>query len=173
MFRPVYREEGNITELLFLQEGRLVNAYDRRSLPSVRRALARSYALDLSAQGKDLVQKTNRKYPLPFYLPDGRLFVPLKMRKPKIVGDSTYGYVDITYIKTVRKISNDVELTLATDDRIPLCSSAVSAYNIINLGKEIANQLKQKQENEQDKILNALGILIAKLYRIEKILSQV
>lgn len=173
LFRPVYTDQGNITELFFLEDNQLRKACDRRHIIRVRQAFARCFALDLSAQAKDLQQKFNRKFPLPFYFPDGRLFVPLKMRKPKIVGDSTYGYVDITYIKSIRKIDNDVELTLATDDKIPLCSSAVSAYNIINLGKEIANQLKQKQENEQDKILNALGILIAKLYRIEKILSQV
>jgi hypothetical protein len=172
LFRPVYTGEGNICEVFFLEEEQLKKAYDQRNLFTVRQALARSYNLDISAQGRELQQKLKRKFPLPFYLPDGRIFVPLKMRKPLIIRDSTYGYVDLDYIKSVRKNDKDVRLYLTTGDRIDLYSTSASAYNSIELGRMIADYIDSKMEDEQEKILGALGILINKLYRIERILEK-
>ena len=172
LFRPVYREEGNITELLFLQEGRLVNAYDRRSLPSVRQALARSYALDLSAQARDLKKKLQRRSLMPICLPDGRVFVPLKMRRPRITRDSTYGYIDIAFIKTVQEKEETANLLLVTGEVIPLCTSAAAALNAINQGKLMAKRAAPAAENEQQIILSALSLLVDKLYRIESLLKS-
>lgn len=147
-------------------------AIDRRNVLTVRQALARSCSLDLSAQGKQMEQKFSRKYLLPFYLPDGRVFVPLKMRKPMIIGDSTYGYVELTYIKSVRKVNRQTILKLNTEIDIQLYSSSASAYSSINLGKDTLEYVSSRMHDEQEKILDALGILINKLYRIEKILDK-
>jgi len=172
LFRPVYKEEGNVTEIFFAEEGRLKKACDRRSITTVRQALARTFNLDLSAQTKKLELKFNRKYLLPFYLPDGRVFVPFKMRRPVIVGDSTYGYAELGYIKAVRKLNGQTLLKLTTEDEIPLYSSSAAAYSYINLGKDTCEYLSDRIDDEQGKILDALGILINKLYRIEKILDK-
>lgn len=172
LFRPVYRQQGNITEYFYTDDDQLKRAYDQRNLLTVRQSLARSYNLDLSAQSRDLKKVLNRKFPIPFYLPDGRVFVPLKMRRPLIAGDSTYGYVDITYIKSVRKINKEVILTLTSEDQITLYSSSAASYSIINLGKEIVEYINDHMDNEQDRILDAIGILINKIYSIEKILNK-
>lgn len=47
MFRPVYKEEGNITELFYREGEEMLRGFDRRILVSVRQALARAYALRL------------------------------------------------------------------------------------------------------------------------------
>ena len=172
LFRPVYSDEGSITEIFMIDDKGMQKTFDRRNIISVRQAFARCFALDLSAQAKDLQQKLNRKFPLPFYLPDSRVFIPLKMRKPLIIKDSTYGYVNISYIKSVRKINHEVVLTLTTNDKIPLYNTSSAAYNIINLGKGITDLVNNQMQNEQERILDALGILIDKLYRIEKILNK-
>lgn len=173
LFRPVYTEEGNITELFFLEDNQLRKAYDRRYIISVRQAFARCFALDLTAQAKDFQKKMNRKSLMPIYMPDGRVFVPLKMRKPIITRDSTYGYVDLTYIKSVQEKDNEVNLILTTDDSIPLYTSAAVASNVIIQGKVISKHFINHIEDEQEKILDALSILVDKLYRIEKVLSKI
>jgi len=172
LFRPVYSDAGNMTELLYMDGEKMERSIDQRNVLSVRQALARSCSLDLSAQGKELEQKFSRRYLLPFYLPDGRVFVPLKMRKPMIIGDNTYGYVDLAYIKSVRKVSGKTILKLNTEIEIPLYSSSAAAYSSINLGKDTLEYMTSCVHDEQEKILDALGILINKLYRIEKILDK-
>lgn len=91
LFRPVYNDAGNVTELFYLEDDELKKACDQRTLIYVRQSLARIYNLDYSAQSRELENLLHRKNAPPFYLPDGRVFVALKMRKPVIVGDNTYG----------------------------------------------------------------------------------
>lgn len=172
LFRPVYSDDGNTTELLFMAGEQMDKAMDRRNIFSVRQSLVRSYNLDLSAQSKELEQKFNRRYLLPFYLPDGRVFVPLKMRRPQVIGDNTYGYVDLTYIKYVRKVNGQTMLKLTVGEEIPLSSTSAAAYSSISLAKDTLEYLTSRVHNEQEQILGALGILINKLYRIEKILDK-
>ncbi len=93
--RPVYSETGNATDII-LKDGRVVR--DRRVLNSVVKALVASYAVDLKAQRRNLREKLGRKGVLPFYLGEGRVFVPLKMRQALTDGDSVYGYIDMAYM---------------------------------------------------------------------------
>ena len=172
LFRPIYCEEGNITEIFYIEDGQLKAACDRRTIISARLSLARVVNLDLSTQIRMLEKRFNRKNALPFYLPDGRVFVPLKMRKPLIVGDNTYGYTDLEFIKSVRNSNGQVKLNLTTGDEIPLYSSATAAYNSINVGKDIFEYIANRDNDEQEKIMDALGILLNKIYGIEKILDK-
>ncbi len=50
--RPVYTDVGNVTELLINNKGQTGTAIDYRNITSVRQAVARSFALDLTAQAK-------------------------------------------------------------------------------------------------------------------------
>lgn len=172
LFRPVYSDDGNTTELIFMAGEKMERTMDRRNIASVRMSLARSYNLDLSAQSRELEQRLNRRYLLPFYLPDGRVFVPLKMRRPQVIGDNTYGYVDVTYIKYVRKVNGQTMLKLTAGEDLPLSCNSTAAYSSISLGKDTLEYLNSRVQDEQEKVLDALGILINKLYRIEKILDK-
>ncbi len=173
LFRPVYNEHGNVTELFYLEDEKLKKACDKRSLIYVRQSLARIYNLDLSAQTREVENFLHRKNALPFYLPDGRVFVALKMRKPVIVGDNTYGFVDYHFIKSVRKVNGQVKLKLTTGDEITLYSTATVAYNSINLGRDVFEYTYGRTDHEKAKILDALETLLNKLYNIEKLLDKI
>jgi hypothetical protein len=173
LFRPIYTDEGNVTELFINSNGQIATSIDYRNITSVRPAFARSFALDLSAQGQILKEKFNRHFPLPFYLPDNRVFIPLKMRKARIVGDSTYGYVDINHIQTVNQQGKAVNLTLASGLKIPLYTSATVARNNINIGKEIASTICNKEDTEEARVLEAVNIIVKKIYNIEQLLQKV
>lgn len=82
-FYPVYTDEGNMTRLIFNVDGQKLvsSSTDPRQVESVKRALARCYAVDLQAQACILREKYHRRILLHFYLPDGRVFVPFKLRK--------------------------------------------------------------------------------------------
>lgn len=100
--------------------------FEPRQVESVRRALARCYAVDLRAQARLLRSRYARKVPLHFYLPDGRVFAAFKLREPLVQGDACYGYVNLERIK--RLIPRDPpQLLLDTGTRLPLCSSIRTA----------------------------------------------
>lgn len=172
VFRPTYNENGDMTEIFFLEDGELKRALDRRAIKTSRQSLARSFNLDLAAQGQELKKLLHRKFPLPFYLPDGRVFIPLKMRIPTVIGDKTYGYAELSQIKSVRRINDQVKLLLYIGAEIPVYSTANAAYNSINLGKEVWDHAADKIRDEQDKVLDALSILLDKIYKIERILDK-
>ena len=64
LFRPVYTNTGSSTELLFTD---YLPAYDKRSVDSIRLALAREYAVDLKAQARKIARDFERCSPLPFF----------------------------------------------------------------------------------------------------------
>lgn len=95
------------------------------------------------------------------------------MRKARIVGDSTYGYVDINHIQTVNQKGKTVNLTLTSGLKIPLYTSATVARNNINIGKEIASTICNKEDTDEARVLEAIGILISKIYKIEQMLQKI
>jgi len=116
--------------------------------------------------------KLGRRFPLPFYLPDKRVFVPFKMRKPKLAGDKTYGYVDLSSIKSVSTIDSEVFLNILLDERIAVFNNPEVIRNIINLGREIEYQINRSPETEPEMVYAAMKILIDKLFKIEGLLSD-
>lgn len=100
--------------------------FEPRQVESVRRALARCYAVDLRAQAQLLRSRYARKVPLHFFLPDGRVFAAMKLREPLVQGDACYGYVNLERIK--RLVPGDPpHLLLDSGTRLPLCSSIRTA----------------------------------------------
>lgn len=100
--------------------------FEPRQVESVRRALARCYAVDLRAQARLLRSRYARKLPLHFYLPDGRVFTPFKLRPPRICGDAAYGYVDLNRIKRLVP-GNRTEVQLTSGTRLPVYSTIRTA----------------------------------------------
>lgn len=101
VIRPVYSPTGDVTELITVHGKALT---DHRHIKSVIKALARSYALDLQAQKRITQVRLHRRAILPFYL-GNRVFVPLKMRQVVAPHDSTYGYVDVSYIGEIEVVA--------------------------------------------------------------------
>ena len=131
--RPVYSEIGNATDIL-LKDGRVVR--DKRVLNSVVKALVASYAVDLKAQRRNLREKLGRKGVLPFYLGEGRVFVPLKMRQALTDGDSVYGYIDMSYMGQPQAgTGRECLIPLANGLELQVLSAQSTILGIQNTGK--------------------------------------
>jgi hypothetical protein len=159
-FYPVYTTEGNMTRLIFNVDGqKLVNSStDPRQVESVKRALARCYAIDLQAQAYLLREKYHRRILLHFYLTDGRVFVPFKLRESRISGDACYGYIDIDQVARLVP-GNDPHVMLKSGDRLPLFSNITTARLAYFMGLEILSDCVSPQENADLALVNALAVL--------------
>lgn len=92
---PVYTGTGDGCQIICCRADGSVYAYcEFHSVETIKRRLARCYALHLSDQSRLLQRAYQRSPPLPFF-PDGKIFVPFKLRLAKIPGDGSYGYLEM------------------------------------------------------------------------------
>lgn len=175
IFRPVYSNSGSCTELI-LDDG--TSGLYHRSIDHVRASLARKRAVDLEAQGQILSDFLNRRPPLPFMLPEpnkpkgGRIFVPLKMRKPRIARDRAYGYVDLDYINRLEAANNYAILHLVNGQAFELFTSLTAARAGVSLGREAAAYFLSSEPSEDEQIIQVVRRLLGRLSRIEGHLEQ-
>ena len=130
LLRPVYTDTGSSTELLYAG---CAPVYNNRSVDSIRSLLAREYAVDLKAQSRKIARDFKRCSPLPFFLPEparqdgGRVFVPFKMRRPKVPRDRVYGYIDLDQVDHLEPAANNCIIYLANGSAVELfCSTATA-----------------------------------------------
>ncbi|NLX02293.1 MAG: hypothetical protein GXY40_07160 [Syntrophomonadaceae bacterium] len=154
--RPVYTERGNATEL-WLASGETL--MDRRGVKSTLMALARSYAVDLKAQRRQLEQLIQRNGVFPFYL-GSRVFVPIKMRQAITENDSVYGYLDSEYIMDIKGgKGRGCRLLLTTGDTIEAFSSRATALKSWYLGLNLHKELGTADDNDQDEQIIMQSVL--------------
>jgi hypothetical protein len=175
LFRPVYTDTGDITELLFADAPAL---YDKRSVDSIRLSLAQEYAVDLKAQARKIARDFKRYSPLPFFLPEparkdgGSVFVPFKMRRPRITRDRVYGFADLAYIDRLEPIQRNCRLHLTTGATVELyCSAATARANLV-LASEVASRYLRPILAEEDQFIQAARLLLKRLDRIEGYLHR-
>ena len=176
--RPVYTERGNATEL-WLASGELL--VDRRGVKSTLMALARSYAVDLKAQRRQLEQLIQRNGVFPFYL-GRRVFVPIKMRQAITENDSVYGYLDSEYIMDIKGgKGRGCRLLLTTGDSIEAFSSRATALKSWYLGLNLQKELGTDDDNNQDEqiimqsvltLCRSLKEMAQRLERIEEHIAE-
>lgn len=159
-FYPVYTEAGNMTRLIFNVDDQksVSNSIDPRQVESVKRALARCYAVDLSAQAGLLREKYHRRIILHFYLTDGRVFVPFKLRASRISGDACYGYIDLDHVARLVP-GNDPHIKLKSGDQLPLHSNITTARLAYFMGLEILSDCVDPHEDADLDLVNALALL--------------
>jgi len=159
-FYPIYTNEGNMTKLIFIVDGQKLvsSSNDPRQVESVKRALARYYAVDLPAQACLLREKYHRRILLHFYLTDGRVFVPFKLRESRISGDACYGYIDIDQVARLVP-GNNPYVMLKSGDRIPLYSNITTARLAYFMGLEIMADCVSLHEDADLDLVNALAVL--------------
>lgn len=159
-FYPIYSDRGSATRLIYAgnDPDSQLEGCDLRQVESVKRALARCYAVDLRAQAKLLRDRYYRHIVLHFYLPDGRVFVPFKMRKRRVPGDSAYGYVDLERIKRLLP-GDEPSIQLRSGLHLPLFSNIKTARQAYFLGMEIACDFAPPPDNSAQDLINALSIL--------------
>lgn len=138
---PFYTLEGPAT-LLLLQNCDGSSVIDSRSIATVKRALARCYAVDLKAQAQILRECFERRPPLPFYLFDKRVFLPFKLVAPKVKGDSIYGYIEMSAISSIRENKpGKPKIILKNGEEFELYSRYETARLMMLFGIEILQDL--------------------------------
>ncbi len=172
--RPVYSETGNATDIL-LKDGRVVR--DWRVLNSVVKALTTSYAVDLKAQRRNLREKLGRKGVLPFYLGEGRVFVPLKMRQALTDGDSVYGYIDMSYMGQPQAgTGRECLIPLANGLELQVLSAQSTILGIQNTGQAALSALqpyKGDGDAREEQVVEAARILAVTLAEILEQLTRI
>ena len=102
----------------------------------------------------------HRAPPLPFYLHDGRVFVPLKMRLPKVPGDPCYGYLEVGIIsRAVPDSHSHCRLILQDGSSLPVYNRINTARLSIYFGLEIQRDLLARRCGRQREVLQALRTL--------------
>ena len=170
--KPVYTEIGNST-VIYLRKGQ-VN--DKRGIHSIKHALARLYAIDLSAQQQEMSQRLNRQGRLPFYLDANRVFVPLKMRKPRAPKDVAYGFFDIGHLIDVQESGpNGCILHLKEGGSIEVFSRPSTVVQTLHLGRQVWEYLKEERTgNPQEQAAVDYTINnLRRLVRIEEKLNDI
>lgn len=142
---PFYTLEGAAT-MLVLQNSDRSSIIDSRKITTVKLALAYCFAVDLKAQAKILRKLFQRCPPLPFYLPDKRVFLPFKLVRPLVEGDSCYGYIEMSAIKNIR-VDEDKNpyIYLKNGDKFELYSRIDTARLMHYFGIEIYDDLLSKE----------------------------
>jgi hypothetical protein len=176
--RPVYTDIGNAT-LRYLQEGEML---DPRGLPAVLASLVAMYAIDLTAQRRQLEKNLDRKAMLPFYLEANRVFVPLKMRKPLAGKDSANGYLDVRCMGDVLEQGRDGSvLPLKDGRRIEIFSRRSTVESCRDMGRRLLDVLQMKQMTDPgEKIIVDMSLYLhhtikrleQRLERIEEMIAE-
>lgn len=157
VIRPVYTDNGDGCEII-TDNGE--SFYDPRSMKSVRRALARTQALDLSAQGLMVRHMVSRSGVLPFYLDYSRIYVPFKMRKPLTPNDYCYGYIRLDQAADI-EIQNSVPvIRMVCGGFIKVNSTLASARQNLEMGRRLAGMLAP-QIDEEERLLQAIRLILA------------
>jgi len=159
-FYPEYTDQGNVTRVIYMsdRQGKYASTIDPRQVESVKRALARCYAVDLPAQAHLLREKYHRRILLHFYLTDGRVFVPFKLRESRISGDACYGYIDIDQVARLLPGSKPY-VKLKNGDGLPLYSNITTARLAYFMGLEIMADCVGSHEDADLDLVNALAVL--------------
>lgn len=153
--KPVYSEIGNTTDIL-LKSGEVVR--DRRVLNSVVKVLAASYAVDLKAQRQILQEKLSRKGVLPFYLGNGRVLIPLKMRQAVTENDAVYGYVDMAYMGEPQVgVGKECLIKLSNGLQLQVLSSQSTVHGALHSGKAVLAVFEPYKggDDQQEQVMEA------------------
>jgi len=158
---PEYSEQGDCCRIICrAADGHVYSFNDNRSVESAKRMLARCYAVDLAAQARLLQRDYHRSPPLPFYFPDGRIFVPFKLRLARIAGDASYGFIELDFVSRIIPGANGrCQLVLTAGETLPVFSHITTARLALYFGMEIKKTLIQPQPDPNQELLQAFHTL--------------
>jgi len=159
---PSYSNAGDGCMLICraVEDENVYSFMESRSVETVKRQLARCYAIDLSAQSLLLRRDYHRSPPLPFYLYDGRIFIPFKLRIPRIVGDTSYGYIEMEMISRVMPTDDGYCRIIFTNGQsLPVFSQISTARLSHYFGVEIQKNAFTPDLNSNREVLQALRTL--------------
>ncbi|MDD2212281.1 MAG: hypothetical protein PHV56_04845 [Clostridia bacterium] len=158
---PVYTDTGDGCRIICCRADGSVYSYcESHSVEAVKRRLARCYALHLADQARLLQRAYHRSPPLPFYFPDGRIFVPFKLRLAKIPGDGSYGYLEIKMIeRLLPEGKGQCRIILLDGEVLPVFSQISTARLALYFGMEIQKHHFQPQPDPDRDLLEAFQVM--------------
>jgi len=160
---PAYSETGDGCRVICRPASNDENIYsisESRSVETVKRHLARCYALDLAAQARLLQRDYHRSPPLPFYFSDGRIFVPFKLRLARVKRDPSYGYIELGIIaQVVPAESGRCQIIFSNGEALPVFNQIATARLAMYFGLEIQKKAFCSQQEPEQEILQAFRIL--------------
>ena len=89
---PDYTSTGDSTRILFINGSQIIT---QRRISTVLNQLARSLAKDLTALKQNASQATASSIFQPLALTPGLVLCPLKVRLPRVAGDTSIGYINL------------------------------------------------------------------------------
>ena len=158
---PFYEETGDATRVL-VEEGD--PHWERRSVLSVKKTLARCHLIDVKEQTRRLQEFFKRRKLLPFYLSNERVFIPVKVRKALIKNDSCYGYIDWRYVEDIVKQDTGGTLIKMRSNRgLYSLSSSNQLIQQLHMGRQLFDFLQQSsgQNPSGEKLLLEAARLLA------------
>lgn len=171
--RPVYSSIGNSTEVLML-EGQTIS--ERRGLKSSVSALARSYAVDLTAQ-RNMVRTWLEKQTLvPFYLSAERVFIPLKMRQSRAGNDETYGYLDVRLVQDIKELARRrCQVILENGIELEVLSSKSTVLQSQHNGQRLLTMLGniESPADDEDNAVESARWMVRTLKKISLQLDRI
>jgi len=172
--RPEYTDTGDATEII-TASGEVLQ--DRRGIRSVQKALFRSYMLDPRAQRDFIREKLGRQLVLPFYLGPERVFVPVKMRRPRAQNDTVYGYIDLKYIRDIMKTEGrGCRLLLTNGLELDIFSTRETMTEIKECGARLAAVLQGEKDESRafpDMVAEAARTLVTVLWNMNRHLQEI
>lgn len=157
VMRPVYTQNGDACEVI-TDNGE--SHFDLRSIKSVKRALARSYALDLKANNVMVSEMLGQGGVLPFYLDKGKIYTPFKMRRPLASGDYCYGYVRQDQVDDIIIQTSTPYISLKNGSVLELFSSLAAARHNLEAGRRLSLLLAPPADEEQ-MVIEAIKTVLA------------
>lgn len=98
---PIYKDmEGDCTKIL---TGNLKEYHIYKNIRTVVNILAKYKLIDLSQNRKYYGDKLGCKNLVPIPLDKETILTPVKLRKTICKGDSTFGYINVKYIKNIEE----------------------------------------------------------------------
>ncbi|MEN6414800.1 MAG: hypothetical protein ABFC84_18840 [Veillonellales bacterium] len=117
---PCYSSTGDATTIITTDGQSRTNA---TKVHTVIRRIALSRSTDLIALKQHVTRTTQRVILTPLPLSPGLVLCPVKVRRPRIAGDTSTGYVNYHAVNNVQKCSNppfQSAITLAGGTEIPV-----------------------------------------------------
>lgn len=111
---PAYTDSGDYTKLLTLEEERLLPV----KATTIISKLARRQAVDLYTLKEKTSRLTNMRIWQPLVFAPNLVLAPIKVRKPKVAGDITGGYISFLHINEIKSVQAGTELTLCGNHKV-------------------------------------------------------
>lgn len=137
---PVYTRQGD--ETVVLMENRKKKKFSY-SIKTFLRHVYEFCTIDKLAQ-KNFFRKKGICSNPPLVI-DGKVFVKMRVRRPKIKGDSCYGYINIDRIHKVVKLKDGYSIVLKSKQKVDVLDSKETIGKNFIIGMNVKARIEEEK----------------------------